>query len=98
MNILSGNKPDIPSDSEYEPPTKEERALQNLPWNNTDTKSKEEDADSTSRNALYDENSLNEMKNYLETDHENSISNIYDIPGKYILLNNYICQLILTYK
>lgn len=54
-----------------------------MPWEELDStpKKKTNEAGTSNRDALYDENSLNDMKTYLEAKEENEINSIYDLPG-----------------
>ena len=84
MDILSSDKPDIVSDSDVDTVNEDETNLKSMMKNSKNSNVKAEEKINTSMKALYDENSLNEMKTYLECNEEKEVKSIYDLPSKFI--------------
>jgi len=72
------------SDSDVDTVNEDETNLKSMMKNSKNSNVKAEEKINTSRKALYDENSLNEMKTYLECNEEKEVKSIYDLPSKFI--------------
>jgi hypothetical protein len=73
---LTNANPEIPSDSDVETVNEDETNLKSIMKN-----SNKEESKINNRSALYDEESSNETKAYLEGKDNKEIKSIHDLPG-----------------